>query len=54
MELAQKLNALSSHFVATSFRNGMVKRAEFTNGRLSQESDLELQPKKMELYNFFA
>ncbi|OQA48567.1 MAG: DNA topoisomerase 4 subunit B [Bacteroidetes bacterium ADurb.Bin302] len=35
------VNALSSHFVATSFRNGMVKRAEFTNGRLSQESDLE-------------
>lgn len=40
------VNALSSHFVAMSFRNGMVKRAEFINGRLSQEFDLESTTEK--------
>ncbi|NCC98118.1 MAG: type IIA DNA topoisomerase subunit B [Bacteroidia bacterium] len=35
------VNALSSHFVAASFRNGMVKNAKFIEGKLSQESDLE-------------
>src|SRR5574344_385183 len=35
------VNALSSNFTAVSYRNGMAKRAEFKDGRLSQEFDLE-------------
>ena len=35
------VNALSSSFIVSSFREGMVKRAEFERGKLVKEYDLD-------------
>ena len=40
------VNALSSHFTVKSFRDGMVKQADFEHGKLIKEYDLEATDEK--------
>ncbi len=43
---SKAVNALSNHFVVESFRDGKVKTAEFSRGKLTKEHGVEDSPKR--------